>query len=166
MALTPVKTAFGERARARISTNLPGGAGSSAAAMPFGRAMPWVSERHLSPSISTAAARRQSASGSISPDLLDRRNRRDAALTSRPFGVTSSTHPASTSSARSSMSPSQKVSQSCCGGLSRPAAPSAGERHAGPGWCASRLPGPGQELFPSGADALSIEGMEAGDNGP
>jgi enoyl-[acyl-carrier protein] reductase II len=53
----------------------------------MGGAMTWVSERNLVAAISNAGGFGIIASGSMSPDLLDREIAATAALTDRPFGV-------------------------------------------------------------------------------
>jgi enoyl-[acyl-carrier protein] reductase II len=53
----------------------------------MGGAMTWVSERNLVAAISNAGGFGVIASGSMSPELLDREIAATAALTARPFGV-------------------------------------------------------------------------------
>ena len=53
----------------------------------MGGAMTWVSERHLVAAISNAGGFGVIASGSMSPELLDKEIAATAALTDRPFGV-------------------------------------------------------------------------------
>jgi enoyl-[acyl-carrier protein] reductase II len=53
----------------------------------MGGAMTWVSERHLVAAISNAGGFGVIASGSMSPNLLDAEIAATAALTARPFGV-------------------------------------------------------------------------------
>jgi len=53
----------------------------------MGGAMTWVSERNLVAAISNAGGFGVIASGSMSPDLLDKEIAATAALTNRPFGV-------------------------------------------------------------------------------
>lgn len=53
----------------------------------MGGAMTWVSERHLVAAISNAGGFGVIASGSMSPDLLDREIEATSGLTEKPFGV-------------------------------------------------------------------------------
>ena len=85
---TEAPTAGGNRRRAELDRLWARGRsflGSDLAVM--GGAMTWVSERNLIAAISNAGGFGVIASGSMSPDLLDREIAATKALTERPFGV-------------------------------------------------------------------------------
>jgi enoyl-[acyl-carrier protein] reductase II len=85
---TDARTAGGNRRRAELDRLWARGRsflGADLAVM--GGAMTWVSERHLVAAISNAGGFGVIASGSMSPDLLDREIAATKALTERAFGV-------------------------------------------------------------------------------
>src|SRR5437764_9279253 len=82
------RAASGDRRRAELDRLWARGQtflGTDLAIM--GGAMTWVSERNLVAAISNAGGFGVIASGSMSPDLLSREIAATAALTNRPFGV-------------------------------------------------------------------------------
>ncbi len=128
----------------------------------LGGAMTWVSERHLVSAISNGGGFGIIASGSMSPDMLSAEIAATAALTSKPFGVNLITlHPQLDQLIDVCLE--QKVSHIVlAGGLP-------------PGGAIQRVKSGGaklvcfapalvlaKKLVRSGADALIIEGMEAG----
>jgi enoyl-[acyl-carrier protein] reductase II len=125
-------------------------------------AMSWVSERHLVSAISEAGGFGVIACGAMTPDLLDAEIAATGALTSRPFGVNLIT-----------MHPDLLALIDVCGrhGVSHvvlaggiPPKGSVEAIKAGGAKviCFAPTLALGKKLLRSGADALVIEGMEAG----
>jgi enoyl-[acyl-carrier protein] reductase II len=128
----------------------------------LGGAMSWVSERNLVAAISNAGGFGVIACGSMTPDLLTKEIEGTQKLTSKPFGVNLIT-----------MHPRLSELIDVCirlgvgyvvlaGGL--PQAPSIAQVKEGGAklLCFAPTPAFGRKLVRSGADALIIEGAEAG----
>jgi enoyl-[acyl-carrier protein] reductase II len=164
MALTPSKDSLRERAaRAHLDKLWRRGAeflGCRYAIL--GGAMTWVSERHLVSAISNGGGFGVIASGSMSPDLLAAEIAGTAALTSRPFGVNLITlHPQL--SELIDVCLSQKVSHIVLAGGLPPGGAIQRVKNGGARLvCFAPALVLAKKLVRSGADALIIEGMEAG----
>ena len=164
MALTPSKDSLRERAaRAHLDKLWRRGAeflGCRYAIL--GGAMTWVSERHLVSAISNGGGFGVIASGSMSPDLLAAEIAATAALTSRPFGVNLITlHPQL--SELIDVCLSQKVSHIVLAGGLPPGGAIQRVKNGGARLvCFAPALVLAKKLVRSGADALIIEGMEAG----
>ncbi|EKV32916.1 Enoyl-[acyl-carrier-protein] reductase [Caenispirillum salinarum AK4] len=128
----------------------------------LGGAMSWVSERHLVAAISNAGGFGVIACGSMSPDLLDAEIKGTQALTDRPFGVNLITmHPEL--DALIDVCAANRVGHVVlAGGL--PSAKSIKRAKDGGAKVICFAPALvlAKKLVRSGADALVIEGMEAG----
>jgi enoyl-[acyl-carrier protein] reductase II len=128
----------------------------------LGGAMSWVSERHLVAAISNAGGFGVIACGSMSPDLLAKEIEGTQALTRMPFGVNLITmHPQL--SELIDVCIKHKVGYVVlAGGL--PTAPSIAQVKEGGAklLCFAPTPAFGRKLVRLGADALIIEGAEAG----
>jgi enoyl-[acyl-carrier protein] reductase II len=128
----------------------------------MGGAMSWVSERHLVAAISNGGGFGTIACGSMSPDLLRQEIAGTKALTARPFGVNLITmHPQLDELIEVCLD--EKVGHIVlAGGLA--SAPSVKKIKAGGAklMCFTPTAGFGKRLVRMGADALIIEGMEAG----
>jgi enoyl-[acyl-carrier protein] reductase II len=124
--------------------------------------MTWVSERHLVSAISNGGGFGVIASGSMSPDLLAAEIAATAALTSRPFGVNLITlHPQL--SELIDVCLSQKVSHIVLAGGLPPGGAIQRVKNGGARLvCFAPALVLAKKLVRSGADALIIEGMEAG----
>jgi enoyl-[acyl-carrier protein] reductase II len=164
MALTPSKDSLRERAaRAHLDKLWRRGAeflGCRYAIL--GGAMTWVSERHLVSAISNGGGFGVIASGSMSPDLLAAEIAATAALTSRPFGVNLITlHPQLNELIDVCLA--QKVSHIVLAGGLPPGGAIQRVKNGGAKLvCFAPALVLAQKLVRSGADALIIEGMEAG----
>jgi enoyl-[acyl-carrier protein] reductase II len=164
MALTPSKDSLRERAaRAHLDKLWRRGAeflGCRYAIL--GGAMTWVSERHLVSAISNGGGFGVIASGSMSPDLLAAEIAATAALTSRPFGVNLITlHPQL--SELIDVCLAQKVSHIVLAGGLPPGGAIQRVKNGGAKLvCFAPALVLAKKLVRSGADALIIEGMEAG----
>jgi len=132
----------------------------------LGGAMSWVSERNLVAAISEAGGFGVIACGAMTPDLLDREIAATAALTDRPFGVNLITmHPQLTDLI--AVCTRHRVGHVVlAGGLPPKGALEAikAPRDGGAAKliCFAPTLALGKKLVRSGADALVIEGMEAG----
>jgi len=128
----------------------------------MGGAMSWVSERHLVAAISNGGGFGTIACGSMSPDLLRQEIQGTKALTTKPFGVNLITmHPQL--DALIDVCLAEKVSHIVlAGGL--PSAPAVKKVKEGGAklMCFTPTAALGKRLVRMGADALIIEGMEAG----
>ncbi len=128
----------------------------------MGGAMTWVSERHLVSAISNGGGFGVIASGSMSPDLL--RNEIDAtfALTDRPFGVNLITlHPRLSDLIDTCLE--RKVGHVVlAGGLPPGGAIQRLKEGGAKVMCFAPAVVIAKKLVKSGADAIIIEGMEAG----
>jgi enoyl-[acyl-carrier protein] reductase II len=164
MALTPSKDSLRERAaRAHLDKLWRRGAeflGCRYAIL--GGAMTWVSERHLVSAISNGGGFGVIASGSMSPDLLAAEIAATAALTSRPFGVNLITlHPQLNELIDVCLA--QKVSHIVLAGGLPPGGAIQRVKNGGAKLvCFAPALVLAKKLVRSGADALIIEGMEAG----
>jgi enoyl-[acyl-carrier protein] reductase II len=128
----------------------------------MGGAMSWVSERHLVAAISNGGGFGTIACGSMSPDLLRQEIQGTKALTGKPFGVNLITmHPQLNELIDVCLS--EKVGHIVlAGGLA--SAPSIRKIKEGGAklMCFTPTAAFGKRLVRQGADALIIEGMEAG----
>jgi len=128
----------------------------------LGGAMSWVSERNLVSAISNAGGFGVIACGAMNPELLDREITETRARTSRPFGVNLITMHPQLSDLIDVCAKHEVTHVVLAGGLP-------------PGGAIDRIKGNGakliafapalalaKKLMRSGADALVIEGMEAG----
>ena len=128
----------------------------------LGGAMSWISERHLVSAISNAGGFGVIACGAMSPELLDREIAETKARTDRPFGVNLITMHPQLSELIDVCAKHEVSHVVLAGGLP-------------PGGAIDRIKGGGarliafapalalaKKLIRSGADALVIEGMEAG----
>src|SRR6187200_1313064 len=128
----------------------------------MGGAMSWISERHLVSAISNAGGFGVIACGAMSPELLDAEIAETAKRTDRPFGVNLITMHPQLSELIDVCAKHQVTHVVLAGGLP-------------PGGAIERIKGNGakliaftpalalaKKLMRSGADALVIEGMEAG----
>jgi enoyl-[acyl-carrier protein] reductase II len=128
----------------------------------LGGAMTWVSDRHLVSAISNGGGFGIIASGSMSPDLLATEIAATAAMTARPFGVNLITlHPQL--SQLIDVCLEQKVSHIVlAGGLPTGGAIQRVKNGGAKLVCFAPALVLAKKLVRSGADALIIEGMEAG----
>jgi enoyl-[acyl-carrier protein] reductase II len=164
MALTPSKDNLRERAaRAHLDKLWRRGReflGCRYAIL--GGAMTWVSDRHLVSAISNGGGFGIIASGSMSPDLLSAEIAATAAMTSQPFGVNLITlHPELNQLIDVCLE--QKVSHIVlAGGLPPGGAIQQVKKGGAKLVCFAPALVLAKKLVRSGADALIIEGMEAG----
>ncbi|GAB3131021.1 NAD(P)H-dependent flavin oxidoreductase [Novispirillum itersonii] len=128
----------------------------------LGGAMSWVSERHLVAAISNAGGFGVIACGSMSPDLLDAEIKGTQALTVKPFGVNLITmHPQL--DALIDVCLANKVSHVVlAGGLPSGASIKRAKDGGAKVICFAPAVVLAKKLVRSGADALVIEGSEAG----
>lgn len=128
----------------------------------LGGAMSWVSERHLVAAISNAGGFGVIACGSMSPDLLDAEIKGTLALTAKPFGVNLITmHPQL--DALIDVCLANKVSHVVlAGGLPSGASIKRAKDGGAKVICFAPAVVLAKKLVRSGADALVIEGSEAG----
>jgi len=128
----------------------------------MGGAMTWVSERNLVAAISNAGGFGVIASGSMSPDLLSAEIAATAALTRRPFGVNLITmHPQLLELVDVCLA--QKVGHVVLAGGIPPGAAIARIRDGGArAMCFAPALVLAKKLVRSGAEAIVIEGNEAG----
>src|SRR5260370_7929142 len=125
-------------------------------------AMTWVSERNLVAAISNAGGFGVIASGSMSPQLLSAEIDATTALTRRPFGVNAITlHPQLLELIE--VCAAHRVGHVVlAGGLPRSAAVRAIKRSGARVLCFAPSLGFARKLVRMGADAIVIEGSEAG----
>ena len=128
----------------------------------LGGAMSWISERHLVSAISNAGGFGIIACGSMGPDLLDAEIKATFALTKNPFGVNLITmHPAL--DALIDVCLANKVSHVVlAGGLPSSASIARLKEGGAKVVCFAPALVLAKKLVRSGADALIIEGSEAG----
>ncbi|WP_374447997.1 NAD(P)H-dependent flavin oxidoreductase [Stella sp.] len=128
----------------------------------LGGAMTWVSERHLVAAISNAGGFGVIASGSMNPDRLGEEIDATRALTDRPFGVNLITlHPQLLDLV--AVCATRGVSHVVLAGGLPPAPAVAAIKAAGAkAVCFAPALSIARKLVRSGADAIVIEGMEAG----
>jgi enoyl-[acyl-carrier protein] reductase II len=128
----------------------------------MGGAMSWVSERNLVAAISNAGGFGVIACGSMAPDLLAAEIAATQALTSRPFGVNLITmHPALTDLIQVCVA-SGVTHIVLAGGVPSTAAVRAVKDGGAKLICFAPALSLARRLLRSGADALVIEGSEAG----
>ena len=125
-------------------------------------AMSWVSERHLVSAISEAGGFGVIACGAMTPELLDTEIAATAALTSKPFGVNLITmHPQLFELIEVCVR--HRVSHVVlAGGIPPKGSVEAIVANGAKVICFAPTLALGKKLLRSGADALVIEGMEAG----
>ena len=125
-------------------------------------AMSWVSERNLVSAISNAGGFGVIACGAMTPELLDKEIAATAALTQRPFGVNLITmHPQLFDLIE--VCGRHKVSHVVlAGGIPPKGSVEAIKTNGAKVLCFAPTLALGKKLLRSGADALVIEGMEAG----
>jgi enoyl-[acyl-carrier protein] reductase II len=128
----------------------------------LGGAMTWVSERHLVAAISNGGGFGVIASGSMTPDLLRHEIQGTKTLTTRPFGVNLITmHPQLETLIDVCLS--EKVSHIVLAGGLPPSPAIKRVKDGGAKLiCFTPTSAFGKKLVRMGADALVIEGMEAG----
>ncbi len=128
----------------------------------MGGAMSWVSERNLVAALSNAGGFGTIACGSMTPDLLRAEIRGTKALTSKPFGVNLITmHPQL--DALIDICLDEKTTHIVLAGGLPPAPAVKKIKDSGAKlMCFAPTAALGKKLVRSGADALIIEGMEAG----
>jgi len=128
----------------------------------MGGAMTWVSERNLVAAISNGGGFGVIACGSMSPDILSAEIRGTQALTKKPFGVNLITmHPQLDALIDACLA--EKVSHIVlAGGLPSAAAIKKVKDGGAKLMCFTPALSLGKKLVRMGADALIIEGMEAG----
>lgn len=128
----------------------------------MGGAMTWVSDHGLVAAISNGGGFGVIASGSMPPDLLRAEIRATRALTARPFGVNLITlHPQLDQLVQVCLE--EKVGHIVlAGGLPPAAAIKAGRDGGAKVMCFAPTPVIAKKLIRSGADAIVIEGSEAG----
>jgi enoyl-[acyl-carrier protein] reductase II len=164
MALTPSKDSLRERAaRAHLDKLWRRGAAFLGCRLAIlGGAMTWVSDRHLVSAISNGGGFGVIASGSMSPALLSAEIAATASLTRQPFGVNLITlHPEL--SQLIDVCLEQKVSHIVlAGGLPPNGAIQQVKKGGAKLVCFAPALVLAKKLVRSGADALIIEGMEAG----
>lgn len=128
----------------------------------MGGAMTWVSERHLVAAISEGGGFGVIASGAMSPDQLDAEIRGTAALTRRPFGVNLIVmHPQLLELIDSCLD-NGVTHVVLAGGVPKRAAVDKIRAGGAKLLCFAPSLGIAKKLVKMGADALVIEGMEAG----
>ncbi len=128
----------------------------------MGGAMSWVSERHLVAAISNAGGFGTIACGSMSPDLLRTEIQGTKALTTKPFGVNLITmHPQLDELI--DVCVAEKIGHIVlAGGLPATPAVKRVKESGAKLMCFTPTAALGKRLIRMGADALIIEGMEAG----
>jgi enoyl-[acyl-carrier protein] reductase II len=128
----------------------------------MGGAMSWVSERHLVAALSNSGGFGIIACGSMTPDLLLAEIRGTKALTTKPFGVNLITMHPQLDSLIDVCSAERVTHIVLAGGL--PPAPAIKKIKEGGEklMCFTPTAAFGKKLVRMGADALIIEGMEAG----
>jgi enoyl-[acyl-carrier protein] reductase II len=128
----------------------------------LGGAMSWVSERHLVSAISNAGGFGVIACGSMTPDLLSAEIQATQAMTDKPFGVNLITmHPKL--SELIAVCARHKVSHVVlAGGLPQASAIAQVKEGGAKLLCFAPTAAFGRKLVRLGADALIIEGAEAG----
>ncbi len=134
--------------------------GSDAAIM--GGAMSWVSERNLVAAISNAGGFGVIACGSMSPDLLDAEIKATRALTGRPFGVNLITMHPDLDALIGVCAANGVTHVVLAGGLPSGASIRRAKEGGAKVLCFAPALVLARKLVRSGADALIIEGAEAG----
>jgi enoyl-[acyl-carrier protein] reductase II len=159
----PVQTAATDAARAKLDALMARGAaflGSRVAIM--GGAMSWISERHLVSALSNAGAFGVIACGAMEPDRLAQEIAATQALTQRPFGVNLITmHPRLDALVETCLD--AKVGHIVfAGGVPPTTAIKRAKEGGAKVVCFAPAYALARKLVRSGADALVIEGSEAG----
>jgi enoyl-[acyl-carrier protein] reductase II len=128
----------------------------------LGGAMSWVSESNLVSALSNAGAFGVIAASAMPPDLLEAEIEKTKAKTQRPFGVNLIImHPKL--DALIAACARQNVSHVVlAGGMPKSSSIEAIKAYGGKVICFAPAAGLGRKLMKMGADALVIEGMEAG----
>ena len=128
----------------------------------MGGAMSWVSERHLVSALSNSGGFGTIACGSMTPDLLRTEIQATKALTQKPFGVNLITmHPQL--DALIDVCLAEKVTHVVlAGGIPSVTAIKKIKEGSARTMCFAPTAAMGKKLVRSGADAIIIEGMEAG----
>lgn len=128
----------------------------------LGGAMTWVSERHLVSAISNTGGFGVLASGAMSPELLDEEIQATAQMTPHPFGVNLiGMHPELDNLV--AICAKNHVSHVVlAGGLPPASAIASVKAYGGKVLCFTPTVAFGKKLLKMGADALVIEGNEAG----
>jgi len=125
-------------------------------------AMSWVSERHLVSAISEAGGFGVIACGAMTPDLLDAEIAATRALTTRPFGVNLITMHPDLFALIGVCAKHQVGHVVLAGGIPPKGSVEAIKAGGAKVICFAPTLALGKKLLRSGADALVIEGMEAG----
>jgi len=128
----------------------------------MGGAMTWVSEGHLVAAISNGGAFGVIASGSMTPELLDQEIAGTKALTSRPFGVNLITMHPQLDELIDVCAEHRVGHVVLAGGLPQAAAIKRIKDRGAKVVCFAPAASIARKLVRSGADAIMIEGMEAG----
>ena len=129
----------------------------------LGGAMSWVSERNLVSAISNAGGFGVIACGAMTPELLDAEIAETKRRTDRSRSESTSSPCTRSCPSSSTSAPSTRSAMSCSPAAFRQAARSSGSRAMAPSSiCFAPALALAKKLMRSGADALVIEGMEAG----
>jgi len=128
----------------------------------MGGAMSWVSERHLVAAISNAGGFGVIASGSMTPELLTAEIEGTQALTKKPFGVNLITMHPRLSELIDICAKHDVKFVVLAGGLPQSASIAQVKASGAKLMCFAPTPAFGRKLIRLGADALIIEGHEAG----
>lgn len=128
----------------------------------LGGAMTWVSERHLVSAISNHGGFGVLACGAMNPEQLDREIAATAALTGKPFGVNVITMHPELEALIDACAANNVGHVVLAGGLPPRAAIERAKAGGAKVLCFAPTAGVGKKLVRDGADALIIEGMEAG----
>ena len=128
----------------------------------LGGAMSWISERHLVSAISNAGGFGVIACGAMSPELLDKEIEGTKALTDKPFGVNLITMHPQLNELIDVCSKHEVTHVVLAGGLPPGGAIERIKSHGAKLIVFTPALALAKKLMRSGADALVIEGMEAG----
>jgi len=128
----------------------------------MGGAMSWISERHLVSAISNAGGFGVIACGAMPPELLDKEIAATKALTDKPFGVNLITMHPQLSELIDACSKHEVTHVVLAGGLPPGGAIERIKSHGAKLIVFTPALALAKKLMRSGADALVIEGMEAG----
>lgn len=128
----------------------------------MGGAMSWVSERHLVAALSNAGGFGVIACGAMSPELLDKEIAATKALTGKPFGVNLITMHPQLDELIGVCSRHNVGHVVLAGGLPKASSIKAVKDYGGKVICFAPALVIAKKLQRAGADALVIEGMEAG----
>lgn len=128
----------------------------------LGGAMTWVSERNLVSAISNAGGFGVIASGAMSPELLDEEIQATAQMTRRPFGVNLITMHPELDALIDICAKNHVGHVVLAGGLPPASAMMRVKAYGGHVLCFTPTLAFGKKLVKKGADALIIEGSEAG----